>query len=185
MSDENRIKRRRALQVIAAGVGAGVALPILDNKAFAQHAHASAAGAATATQTETPPRFFNAQEMAIIAAVSEQIIPSGDHSPGALAAGVPAFIDTMVNESPLETKTLWRQGLSRIEAMTREKFLVGFAEARSDQQISILKTISRNERNPKRTEERFERVSVCSNDGDVSQIFLQRQRIVFILQKND
>lgn len=157
MSDENKINRRQALKVIALGVGAGATLPLLENATLGQHAHAGAATAsgATVAQVATEPRFFTAQEFAVISAISEQIIPADEHSPGALAANVPAFIDMMVNESPLEVKNVWRQGIAILEAMSRKKFSVGFAEAKTDQQIALLKTISRNERAPKKTEERF------------------------------
>ena len=54
--------------------------------------------------------------MALIATISELIIPSDDHSPGAIAAEVPAFIDLMVGESPAETKKLWTDGLTAVDA---------------------------------------------------------------------
>ena len=78
MSDEKKISRRAALKVIAVGVGTASALPILENNVLSQQTHhgmemGQAAGAAVEA-TETP-RFFNPQEMATIATISDLIIP--------------------------------------------------------------------------------------------------------------
>jgi hypothetical protein len=46
--------------------------------------------------------------MATIATISDLIIPADEHSPGAKATGIAAFIDLMISESPDEVKALWR-----------------------------------------------------------------------------
>jgi hypothetical protein len=93
--------------------------------------------------------------METIATISDLIIPTDEHSPGARAAGVSGFIDLMVNESPNETKALWRGGLAAVDKMSARHFSAAFNQASPEQQISLLKTISRNERRPKTIEERF------------------------------
>lgn len=162
MSDEkDNITRRRALKVIAVGVGTASALPVLNNQAQAQQAHAhhgaaaQAKGKTGAAKAAAAPKFFNAQQMALITTMSDIIIPTDDHSPGAKAAEVPAFIDLMVSESPEETKTLWRDGLAAVDKMSQSKFSKDFNGASPEQQVSLLTEISKNERNPKTTEERF------------------------------
>src|SRR5260370_41539133 len=154
MAYEKKINRRTALKVIAVGVGTASTLPILENDVLGQHQHPDMQMAASVPATEGA-RFFNPQEMETIAAISDLIIPTDERSPGATAAGVSGFIDLMVNESPNETKALWRDGLAAVDRMSERKFSAAFIRAPQKQQISLLKTISRNERKPKTTEERF------------------------------
>ena len=158
MSDEKKISRRAVLKVIAVGVGTASALPILENNVLSQQKHPGMemgqAGGASVAAAETP-RFFNPQEMATIAAISDLIIPSDEHSPGAKATGVSGFIDLMVSESSNEIKALWRNGLAAIERMSQQTFSTAFSNASTEQQISLLRAVSKNERKPKTIEERF------------------------------
>jgi len=158
MTKDKNINRRAALKVIAIGVGTASTLPILKNGASGQHKHpdmqmgqspdALIPGAAGG-------RFFNQQEIETIAAISDLIIPTDEHSPGAKAAGVSDFIDLIVNESSNETKALWRDGLAAVNRMSEQKFSAAFNQANQEHQISLLKAISRNERRPRTIEERF------------------------------
>jgi len=158
MENEKKISRRAALKVIAVGIGSAGALQILENDVLGQHKHPDMqmdrSPAASVPATEGA-RFFNPQEMETIAAISDLIIPTDGHSPGAKAAGVSGFIDLMVNESPNEIKALWREGLAAVDRLSELQFSAAFIRAGQEQQISLLKTISRNERRPKTIEERF------------------------------
>jgi Gluconate 2-dehydrogenase subunit 3 len=152
MSEENNnVSRRTALKGIAAGVGAS--LPVLNTKALAHdHQHGQhGAGAKSAPAKSAAPKFFNAGQMALIATISELIIPTDDHSKGAIAAEVPQFIDLMINESPTETKTLWTDGLAAVNKLAGGDF----NQAGKDKQIAILTDISKNEMKPSSLEERF------------------------------
>jgi hypothetical protein len=158
MSKEKKISRRTALKVIAVGVGTASSLPILENGVLGQHKHADmqmGLAPSASVPTVEVARFFNPQEMEMIAAISDLIIPTDEHSPGARAASVAAFIDLMVNESPNEIKTLWRDGLAAVDRMSQQKFSAAFNRAGQEHQTSLLKTISKNERRPKTIEERF------------------------------
>ena len=154
MSNEKNISRRSALKVIAVGVGTASTLPILDNRALGQHKHPDVQMGATGATAERG-KFFTALEMETIAVISDLIIPTDDHSPGARAAGVSTFIDLMVSESSNETKELWRDGLAAVDKISEQKFSAPFNRAGQEQQISVLKSISRNERRPRTIEERF------------------------------
>jgi hypothetical protein len=101
------------------------------------------------------PRFFTSPELAAVTIISELIIPSDEHSPGANEAGVPAFIDLMVSESAVETQALWRNGLTAVERLSEKEFGKAFSVAEIDQQVSLLKLISKNEYKPGTIEERF------------------------------
>lgn len=156
--DNNNVSRRDALKGIA--VGLGTSLPVLNSTAFAQkegeHAgHGKAAAGAAEKDQPAKPKFFKPEQMALIATISELIIPTDDHSPGAIAAEVPAFTDLMVSESPAEVKTHWTSGLEAIEKSSREKYQLGFNQASKEQQIALLTEISKNEMKPQTPEERF------------------------------
>ena len=158
VDEKNNVSRRRALKVIAVGVGAAGALPVLNNTAQGQQAHGEGSHhhpQGTQRKAAGQPKFFSAQEMATISAMSEIIIPTDDHSPGAIAAEVPQFIDLMVSESPAEAKSQWRSGLDAIEKMSQRMFSKGFTAASPQQQVQLMTQISKNERDPKTPEERF------------------------------
>lgn len=154
MSDEkNNVSRRDALKGIA---GIGVSLPVLNTNLLAQdHQHDNHGQAAAEKKAPYKAKFFNAGQMALIATISELIIPTDDHSPGAIAAEVPEFIDLMISESPAETKKNWTDGLASMDAMSQTKNNAAFNKATKDQQIAILTEISRNEAKPQTPEERF------------------------------
>lgn len=158
--EKDQISRRSALKGIAAGLGAASSLPILGNTVLGQQEHnhgapAQEAKTKPAGQKAEPLKFFNAPQMALVTTISELVIPTDDHSPGAKAADVPAFIDLMVSESPEETKTLWRDGLAAMDKLSQAKFSKTFNRATPTQQIALLTEISQNESKPQTLEERF------------------------------
>ena len=158
MSNEKNISRRAALKVIAVGVGTASTLPILENGVVGQHKHSDmqmGQSLGAPVPAAEGGKVFDHQEMKTIDAISDLIIPTDEHSPGASAAGVSGFIDLMVSESSNETKALWRDGLAAVDRMSELKFSAAFNRAGQEQQISLLKAISRNERRPRTIEERF------------------------------
>jgi hypothetical protein len=158
MSDDNNVSRRDALKGLAAGLGAAGSLPVLNSNVLGQQAHSHDGNQQAAKAVEKkpePPKFFSAEQLALIAAISELIIPTDDHSPGAIAAEVPAFVDLMVSESPAEAKKLWTDGLAAMDTMSQKKFQLTFTKASPAQQITLLTEISKNEKSPQSLEERF------------------------------
>jgi Gluconate 2-dehydrogenase subunit 3 len=155
--DKNNVSRRDALKGIA--VGLGTSLPVLNTSVHAQqgathegHAHAQASG-----QKKAPykAKYFNASQMALIATISELIIPTDEHSPGAIKAEVPEFIDLMISESSAEVKKLWTDGLAAIDDRSREKNQTEFNKSTPEQQVALLTEISKNEMRPGTLEEKF------------------------------
>lgn len=157
MSDEkDQLSRREALKGIALGLGTAGTLPILGQNVLGQQDHAHHVQAPKAAeQKPEPAKFFNPQQLTLVATISELIIPTDDHSPGAQAAEVPAFIDLMVSESPEETKALWRDGLAAVDKLSLTKFSRNFTAATPEQQTALLTEISKNEMKPQTLEERF------------------------------
>lgn len=171
MADENdQLTRREAIKTIGAGVGVIATLPVLGGSAAAQelaaHEHSHNTAQATATAKAQPLKFFTEEENRTVVEMSERIIPADEHSPGAKAAGVGQYIDLVISESPDVTKQTWREGLAAINTMSRGKFGKPFADSTVDQQIELLKEISKNERSPQTAEEKFFRtIKYATADG--------------------
>jgi len=153
MSNDETISRRTALKILGVGVGVASAPSVL-----AQHPHPHTGVEMVApvnTQAQSQLRFFTPAEMTSIVLMTDLIIPSDEQSPGAKDAGVPVFIDLMVSESSVETKNLWRNGLAAIDELCKKEFGNTFGSLPSEEQVAVLKLISRNEYQPRRIEERF------------------------------
>jgi len=168
-NDKDELTRREAIKSISAGLGVIASLPVIGAPAGAQemasHEH-SHTGQATAPRKSEPLKFFSEEENRTVVEMSERIIPADDHSPGAKAASVAAYIDLVVSESTELTKQTWREGLVAINKMSRDKFGKPFADSSAAQQIELLKGISKNERSPEAIEERFFRtIKYATIDG--------------------
>src|SRR5689334_23353886 len=85
------------------------------------------------------PLFFTKDEFAMLDALTELIIPSDDHSPGAHAAGVATFLDRSVAEAFLpEEKATWRKGLAAVDDLSQSLHGKPFLRASQSQQIAVL-----------------------------------------------
>ena len=96
--------RRETLKIIGA-VGITCAFPYGADELYGQHAHPEGEQAAA-----TPPKFFKPDEMKVILRVADLIIPTTD-TPGAVAAGVPAYIDLVVCGNKGQ-QTVFKDGLA-------------------------------------------------------------------------
>jgi gluconate 2-dehydrogenase subunit 3-like protein len=105
---------------------------------------------------EKAPLFFSKEEFALVDELTELIIPSDDHSPGARAAKAATYIDFRLSESFEEQpKMLWRDGLKLIEQLSQEMHSKRFLESSQEQRIALLTRISQNEMKPVKPEEVF------------------------------
>jgi hypothetical protein len=115
----------------------------------------TAAGMAAASP-EKGGQFFTPEEFQLVDELAEIIIPADEHSPGARAAKVAAYIDARLAESfESEPKEQWREGLKRVESLAREMHGRGFMEAAPEQRVAVVARMARNEAEPKTPEERF------------------------------
>jgi hypothetical protein len=129
--------RREALKIIGA-VGVTCAFPFSANELYGQQVHDH--GVLQEAQPSTP-KFFNPAQLLIISRLSDLIIPPTD-TPGAAAAGVPAYIDLVVNEDPALQAT-FREGLPRLDTISSSKFNgATFVQLTEPQQIEILTGLS-------------------------------------------
>jgi hypothetical protein len=157
MADSNdKLSRRDALKGLTVGAGVIASLPVLGSTAAAQdHQHMHTATQTAASAKPQPLKFFTPEENRTVIEMSERIIPADDSSPGAKAARVNEYIDLIVSESPDAVKQTWRDGLAAVNKMSGDKFSKPFADASAEQQVELLKAISKNERNPQTVEEKF------------------------------
>jgi len=147
--EETELSRRDVIKLgaavtLAASLGVGVG-----DSLGAQSSAAAASGAASQT-------FFTPDELALVDELSELIIPTDDHSPGARAARVAAYIDSRLAEAWEEQdRTDWREGLKRIDQLSQESSGKPFMQSSADQRLAVLTRIARNEKEPRQPEELF------------------------------
>jgi hypothetical protein len=123
---ETNFSRRDLLKVVSA---AALAMPL----------------ALPAAETGAP-LFFSKDEFALLDQLSELIIPTDEHSPGAHAAGVAGYIDKSVAEAFLpEAKSSWRKGLAAVNGLSQSMHGKPFVETGKEEQVAVLKTMSAKE----------------------------------------
>lgn len=89
------------------------------------------------------PLYFTKDEFALLDALTELIIPADNHSPGAHAAGVAAYIDKTAAEAFLpEDKTSWKKGLASVEQISQSLHRQPFLQGSKQQQTAVLKKMS-------------------------------------------
>ena len=142
MSDD--LTRRDAIKLAAAAtLAASVEVP---------DALAAQAGAAAKPATT----FFTRAELALVDELSELIIPTDDHSPGARAAKVASYIDARLAEAFEESdRTKWRQGLQLIDTLSKQATGRSFLESSPAQRVALLQRMAEHESKPDKPEELF------------------------------
>ena len=94
-------------------------------------------------------RFLTPAEYALVDELSELIIPTDAHSPGARAAGVAGYIDARLAESlKPDWQARWRAGLQAVEALSRELNGKPLLEATPDQRVAVLTRMAAGESDP-------------------------------------
>lgn len=152
IQSESGITRREILKLTASAI---VAAP-LSSLTNAQAATDLTASDAAPFTDNKAPLFFTRDEFKLVDELTELIIPADEHSPGARAANVAAYLDARLAESFEEApKQIWREGLKLIESHSQEMHGRPFLQASQEQRIALLTRISQNEMNPKKPEEMF------------------------------
>jgi hypothetical protein len=138
------LSRRDALRLAA---GAAAALPL--------------SGLALAAPAAAVPAFFTTTEMALLDVLTELIIPTDEHSPGARAAGVAGYIDRRLAEyDPAlpelrEARDQWKSGLRALDALAKDVSGSSFLQAEPSAQEALLARLAAKEENPQTEGERF------------------------------
>ncbi len=135
------LSRREMIEATAAALAA----PLLP-------AQAVTAPAAVAL----PGKFLTAAELALLDALTDLIIPTDDHSPGARAALVSGYIDGRLAESlDPELQARWRSGLEAVDGLSQELNGKPFMQAAPDPRVAVLTRMAAGEADPKTPAERF------------------------------
>jgi hypothetical protein len=114
----------------------------------------AAAGMSAAPQKNA--QFFTPEELRLADELTEIIIPTDAHSPGARAANVAAYIDARLAESfEPEGPQSWREGLKLVDALSRRMHSHGFMEATPAERVAVVARMAQNEHDPKAPEELF------------------------------
>jgi hypothetical protein len=112
---------------------------------FPPIARAAAGKAPPAGAVGTP--VFDAGQRALVTALSERVIPTTD-TPGAIAAGVPAYIEQLLGHWALPSEVApIAAGLAAIDARSRADYGVAAAGATPEQQDALL-TLAMEDRFP-------------------------------------
>ena len=100
---------------------------------------------------------LDAEELALVDELSELIIPTDDHSPGARAAKVAAYIDFRLADAWEEQERIdWREGLKRVERLSRRSPAASLScKSSAEQRLAVLTRIAQNEKEPRQPEELF------------------------------
>ena len=143
MNDD--LTRRDAIKLgAAATLAASVAVP----DALAAQAQAVAKPAAAP--------FLTRAELALLDELSEMIIPTDEHSPGAKAAKVASYIDARLAEAwEGAERTTWRDGLKLIDQLATQSTGGPFLQASAEQRLALLQRIAAAEEKPQKPEEVF------------------------------
>ncbi len=132
-------------------LGAAAALTARCGGSSAPDAPAGTASTASAAGT-----YLSSTELAMVDELSELIIPTDAHSPGARAAGVAAYINRSLAEAFEDSvRTTWREGLRRIDELSQRVHGKAFMAASADERLAVLTQIARNETKPEKHEEQF------------------------------
>ncbi len=106
---------------------------------------ADAAAAASAVQsartTAFTPKFFTAHEYATVRVLVDLIIPKDDRSGSATDAGVPEFMDFMMDDQP-NRQTAMRGGLAWLDRQCEARFDKRFLDCTAEQRAAVLDDIA-------------------------------------------
>lgn len=132
------MNRRNAIRLLSTAA----AIPLAEGR-FPREALAAARRIHRAVAARAPATFayLTTAQARAVTAVAEIIIPATD-TPGAIEAGVPAFIDTIAGEwyTDADRERLER-GLADIDRRASEAYGRTFADCSSEQQTALARTL--------------------------------------------
>src|SRR5205823_1165860 len=132
MESNAQITRREALGRVAILLGGAISAPTLAGVLDA------ATRRAWATAQGWTPRTLNASQTELVAVIAEHIIPETD-TPGARAAGVHRFVDTLLTDDyPAAERDRFLAGLGGVDARSRSRHRKPFVECAPGQRVALL-----------------------------------------------
>ena len=132
MESNGQITRREALSRVAILLGGAISAPTLAGVLDA------ATRRAWATAQGWTPRTLNASQTELVAVIAEHIIPETD-TPGARAAGVHRFVDTLLADHyPAAERDRFLDGLRGVDTRSRSRHGKPFVECVAEQRVALL-----------------------------------------------
>ena len=132
MESNAQITRREALSRVAILLGGAISPPTLAGVLDA------ATRRAWATAQGWTPRTLNASQTELVAVIAEHIIPETD-TPGARAAGVHRFVDTLLADHyPAAERDRFLDGLRGVDTRSRSRHGKPFVECVAEQRVALL-----------------------------------------------
>lgn len=122
--------RRGALKIIGA-IGATCGYPYAGDELYGQtveHHHETAPPAPVPAE----PSFFNAAQFRVISRITDLIIPATD-TPGAVGAGVPIYVDTVIGKNKAQQKLV----VDGLDWLSEKNFI----DLQEDGQLAILHSL--------------------------------------------
>jgi gluconate 2-dehydrogenase gamma chain len=137
----SNINRRTLLQVMATAPLAA-AMTWTDAEAAQAHEQAQAARAAS-VKSKTPykPKFFNPHEWATVTMLVDIIIPKDERSGSATDAGVPEFMDFILDEQRPRQNAM-RGGLAWLDYECQKRYDKMFVDCADDERTRVLDDIA-------------------------------------------
>ena len=145
--NRDSITRRRALEQVAMLLGGAISAPTLAGVLSARTRRA------WATSPQWAPRTLSPAQLELVATVAEHIIPQTD-TPGARAAGVHRFVDTLLTDHyPVTERDRFLAGLAGLDARAQSAQGRTFAQCAPDQRVALLTAMDAQAYGPSREED--------------------------------
>lgn len=132
------IERRELFKVLGATLMAA-------GQGAAQHNHGSPAPVDIESYA---PRFFSDAQYRAIDRLTDIVIPTDDQGPGAHAAGVRFYIDTVLHYADAGTQKKWQTGLAAVDESARASFNKPFGDCGIREQEHVVAVMAGNEKEP-------------------------------------
>jgi hypothetical protein len=142
--DSSGVNRRDALRKMAGTLGTAVTalwVERLGALAYAQADHVHTALLAGQPAGAWVPKVFNPHQHRTVAVLAELIIPQTE-TPGAKAALVDRFIDTLLVDAPRADRDKFLRGLAWLDTRSRGLYRTDFLSATLSQQTDLLTRLS-------------------------------------------
>lgn len=137
--------RREALKILGA-IGGTCAFPFSANELYGQqapvtqpqhvHPHAGPPERPPSVRGAVRPGYFSEADFETISRLADLIIPQTD-TPGAIEAGVPAYIDSVVGASA-ELQSICKAGLQALDDRSQQQGRRAFAGLSVEQQVALV-----------------------------------------------
>ena len=136
--------------------------PNLTRRAVLKAGAVAAATTITSTQLSAftlpagGPRALTRDQYALLDELTEILIPADEHSGGARAAGVAAYIDsTLAEEADATVKASFVSGLALVDGVARKRHDRSFLALSPAEREGIISTMAEGEGDPRTDEARF------------------------------